>query len=545
MSGISIDEHVEAHVRPDGPGLTDGGEVLPDDPRPDYVVRMAPGLIDRIVDPGTRLESEQTAASLFGAFKDAIRAWGSGEASAPFARHLAQIEELGFLEPFVRRVFESPLPKRRVRSAALRLVTESTDRLPVKVGIALLGICAHSEDQRVLITIARHPEFTDFAGMALTNAFGTNDELLWELAKVTQDWGRIALVQQLEHTTDPAIRAWILREMGRDYFLLAECSMIGAVTGRLREELEADEIDDDVCLAAGRILQMLIENRPYEKPDSIDGYVDAPEAIRRYLDHLSHRPVRLESIQPLLTILDYLELGGGVDPNVYPKFREPLVARIAGRPLAGWLEDERARAATFARWVLQRPGWRQAIDEGLVSDDRWHFYLAQRAAARLGDDVFPVLLERLQRHPGEEDITWQDAADHADDEPRVDGFLEVALARLSEHRPYDSWRFPGWLRSVRDVLERFPGKSRDLILAGLTSPVVMERRFGISALGILDYPWPDEALSMLVGLARSEPDEDNRDMALELLEDHGFSRSRRDSVKEGVLPDVRSRVRRR
>ena len=38
------------------------------------------------------------------------------------------------------------------------------------------------------------------------------------------------------------------------------------------------------------------------------------------------------------------------------------------------------------------------------------FYLAVHAAMRLGDDVSPVLLERLRRDPDASEITWHDAA---------------------------------------------------------------------------------------------------------------------------------------
>lgn len=520
----SIYGHILAHLPAEGSGLKSGGDVLPDDPRPDDdTVRWAPGLIDHILDRGTDLSAEQTAESLLRGFIEAAHDPAAGEPYVGLYRQLVEVKELGFLDPFARRVIEARLPRRNVRSVALRLVTESPERLPVKVGIALLGMCARREDQRILVTIGRHPEFTDYAGMAIRNAFGPRDDVLWELAKVTEGWGRVALVQQLASTDRPEIKAWILRETGRDHLLLHEASLVAAQTGELRKELEASEIDDELCLTAGAILEALIQDQPYETRDSIDDYPDGPEAITRYLFQLARRPERLESIQPLMTILDYLELRGGVDWNLYAEYRERLVADFVGRPLVGWAEEERAHVATRARWVLQRPGWRRAIDDGLRSTDPWVFYLAQRAATRLGDDVYPVLLERLRQYPDANDITWQDAA-RAADEVGFDDLLEVALARLSEHRPYAGWIFPDWLRAVLDGLERFPDKGGwPLIREGLTSPEMMERRFGITGLQDLGTrPWPSEALGLLVALLRSEPDEDNREMAAELLEDHGY-----------------------
>ena len=467
MSSISIFDHISAHLPDGGPGLTEGGDYLPDEPGPEEEqVRLAPGLHDHMVDPGSVLAAEQTAASVLKVFVETAYRSAPAESFGRLYQRLIDVEEIGFLEPFVRRVYESRLKRGDVRAVALRLVTGSTDRLPVKTGIALLGICARREDQQLLLTMARHGEFTDYAGMAITNAFGEQEQVLWELAKVVEGWGRVAVVEQLASTRDPEIKAWMLRQANEDFTVLANAALALAQSGGLHAELEAEEIDEELCLAAGAILETLIEGRPYETKESIDDYGDAPRAIKLYLAHLSRRSERLESIQPLMTIIDYLELRGGVSWSFYPEYRARLVAKVAGRPLAGWNDEDRAHTATFARWVLQRPGWRRAIDEGLGSDDSHTFYLAQRAAQRLGDDVFPVLLDRLRRDPFESDISWDDAARAADEEG-FDQLLDVALSRLIEHRPYESWIFPHWLHSILTGFERFPGKGWPLIRKGL------------------------------------------------------------------------------
>lgn len=523
MSNVSIFEHISAHLPDGGPGLTEGGDHLPDEPSlEEKPVRLVPGLHDHIVDPGSVLSAEQTAASVLKVFVETAYRSAPAESFGRLYQRLMDVEEIGFLEPFVRRVYESRLGRGDVRDVAIRLVTGSTDRLPVKTGIALLGICARREDQQLLLTMARHGEFTDFAGMAITNAFGEQEQVLWELAKVVEWWGRVALVQQLAPTKDPVIKAWMLRQANEDFVVLDNAALTLAQSGGLRAALEAEEIDEELSRAAGAILETLVEDRPYETRESIDDYGDGPQAIKLYLAHLSRRPERLESIQPLMTIIDYLELGGGVSWAIYPEFRERLAAKVAGQPLAGWNDEDRARTATFARWVLQRPGWRRAIDEGLRSDDNHTFYLAQRAAQRLGDDVFPVLLGRLRRDPFEDDITWGDAARLADEEG-FDQLLDVAFTRLKEHRPYESWMFPRWLSSIAEGFERFPGRGWPLIREGLTSPVMMERRFGIGGLQSFgDRQWPPEALGMLADVMRSDPDEYNRDSAAEVLEEHGF-----------------------
>jgi hypothetical protein len=54
MGSVSIFEHISAHLPDDGPGLTEGGDLLPDEPGlEEKPVRLAPGLHDHIVDPGS------------------------------------------------------------------------------------------------------------------------------------------------------------------------------------------------------------------------------------------------------------------------------------------------------------------------------------------------------------------------------------------------------------------------------------------------------------------------------------------------------------
>ena len=126
------------------------------------------------------------------------------------------------------------------------------------------------------------------------------------------------------------------------------------------------------------------------------------------------------------------------------------------------------------------------------------------------------------RDPYADEITWGDAVRTAD-EAGFDDLLEVAFTRLSEHRPYEGWAFPGWLRAIVEGLERFPGKGWPLIREGLTSGVMMERRFGLNGVWAFGgKPWPREAVALVAALARSDPDEYNREKAAELLEDQGY-----------------------
>src|SRR5437867_1913710 len=275
---FSIYDNVLAHIPEDGPGLLPGGKRLPDDPEPDpseeVTISLASGLIDEILDQGTVVANEQAAAASLRLIEDVLR---HPLATGP---HEALIEDLrgkgnlGFLDPLLSRVHHAGFRREEIRDLALGLATRSSDRTPVKVGIALLGLCATIEDRDILLSLGRHEEFTRYVGVALANAFEEVEPLLWELAKVVESWGRINLVRQLASTRSPEIKAWILRKGSEGFLVERELAYIAATAGELAAALSPQEIDDVVYRAAGRILLNLIEARPFETQKDIDDYAD-------------------------------------------------------------------------------------------------------------------------------------------------------------------------------------------------------------------------------------------------------------------------------
>jgi hypothetical protein len=179
-----------------------------------------------------------------------------------------------------------------------------------------------------------------------------------------------------------------------------ELAYVAATSGDLAAALSAEEIDDAVYMAAGRIMISLITARPFQRQD-IDNYADGPAAISRYLAHAARKQASLDGFAPLALIVDYLELRDGEELSV-SRWTEDWRSR---RPLPeGWSQKERERSATHARWILQRSAWRELIEDGLRSEDGRSFHLAEHAARWLGDDTFPVLLDRIRRSPADDTV---------------------------------------------------------------------------------------------------------------------------------------------
>ena len=515
---VSIYDHVLAHIPDDGPGLLPGGERLPDDPEPDPngEVTMAPGLMDEILERGTAVANEQAAAASFRLIEGVIRHPSAPRPYEALIEELRGKENLGFLDPLLSRVSQARFRRGEIRDLALGLATRSSDRTPVKVGVTLLGLCATIEDRDVLLSLGRHEEFTHYVGVALTNAFEDVEPLLWELAKVVESWGRINLVRQLASTRSPEIKAWILREGSEGFpeqFMLA---YIAATTGELASALSAQEIDDVVYMAAGRILMNLIAARTNPTLRNIDDYADGPEAIRRYLAHAARKQDTLEGFWPLTLIVDYLELRTGEERSVrgtgHSRNKLPLPK--------GWTKKERERSATYARWILHRSAWRELIQDGLRSEDVRTFHLAEHAAGWLGDDTFPVILDRIRRFPTDDSV-WTEATTRAQDAGQWNEVLQAANERLSRHDTPEVRMFPWWMLMISQEMQRFPGIGWPLVRTALQGPLVIERRFGLRGLRWFledGWRWPTEADDLLDLMARSDPDQQTRGWATDLLE---------------------------
>lgn len=516
---VSIYDHVLAHIPDDAPGLLPGGNRLPDDPEPDPngEVTMAPGLIDEILERGTEVANEQAAAASFRLIQDILRHPSATEPYEALVEDLRGKENLGFLDPLLSRASHAGLRRGEIRDLALGLATRSSDRTPVKVGITLLGLCATIEDRDILLSLGRHEEFTHYVGVALANAFEDVEPLLWELAKVVESWGRINLVRQLASTRNPEIKAWILSEGSEGFSAQFMLAYIAATTGELASALSAQEIDDVVYMAAGRILMNLIAARTNPTQKNIDDYADGPEVIRRYLAHAARKQETLEGFAPLTLIVDYLELRGGEEPSVlrgtaHKRNRRPLPK--------GWTKKERERFATYARWILQRSAWRELIQDGLRSEDGRAFHLSEHAARWLGDDTFPVILDRIRRSPTDDSV-WTEATTRAQDIGQWNDVLQAAIERLSRHDTGEVRMFPWWMLMISQEMQRFPGMGWPLVRTALEGPLVIERRFGLRGLSWFledGWRWPTDAHDVLDPMARSDPDQRTRGWATDLLE---------------------------
>jgi hypothetical protein len=99
--------------------------------------------------------------------------------------------------------------------------------------------------------------------------------------------------------------------------------------------------------------------------------------------------------------------------------------------------------------------------------------------------------------------------------------LQAATERLSRHDTREVRMFPWWMLMISQEMQRFPGMGWPLVRTALEGPLVIERRFGLRNLRWFledEWRWPTDADDVLDFMARSDPDQQTRAWATDILE---------------------------
>jgi hypothetical protein len=504
----SVYRHIVAHIRPGEPGLSEGGETLPDDRfvRGDVGFGWAPGALDGALG---RHFGGGNAADAPQEILDALRALldkATDERAAELYSLLVGRSALDYVDPLLEAVVrDERLDPERLHAVARWLAAEAPDREPVKTAIALLGVLRGGQDRDLLLTLGRHEEFTLYAAVALRNAEEDAELSLWALGTLVTGWGRIQIVERLAGTRDEQIRAWMLREGYRNDIMDEYTALTCARTGDLLGALRRPDPDERLLKGAGSILGTLIRGRG-GPAEGIESYPEGAEAAELYLRHLQARELDLEDFVAVTTIEQFLGEEGGE----------------AHDPTLGW-PQRRAVLSELTAAIRSPPGWEERVRAGLASEDRQAFWVATEAAKALGMDLWDVYFERLDRGEDHWYFVMQ-----TDDPERIDRVVRLAEERLPLDEiaagPSDAlglgpeFQAHGALDFVLQDLRRFPGKGWPLVRAGLQSPVTRNRNMAVRALGAWGREnWPEEAEPFLKRALEVEPNEETRETMRRVL----------------------------
>lgn len=504
----SIYQHILAHIRPGEPGLSEGGEKLPDEElvRGDSQFGWAAGALDGVFGHHTGVAEASEVAKKIHTHLRSLCERSTDDRAKALYDCLTEHSALEYIDQLLNAVVEDDeLDPERLHSIALWLAVGAADREVVKCAIALLGVFRVEDDRDLLLTLGRHEEFTLYATVALQNAVDDSELSLWALACLVTGWGRIQIIERLDGTKDEQIRAWMLREGYRNDIMYEYTALICARTGDLLSALRRSDPDEKLLKGAGSLLSTLIQGRGGPS-EGIESYTEGAQAAELFLKHLQERELDLEDFVNVSTIEQFLneEESEAQDPSL------------------GW----HARLETLLELISAiraRPGWETKVQQGLGSTNRQTFWTATEAARVLGLDIWGIYFERICRGEDHWYFVMQ-----TDDPERIDRVVQLAekvlpLDEMASGPAEDLGLGPEYqhhsaLDFVLQDLRRFPGKGWLLISAGLRSPVVRNRNMAVRALGSWEQSqWPEDALSLLRRAVQEEPVADTREMMQKVL----------------------------
>lgn len=507
----SIYDHIRTHIVDGKPGLSDEGNVLPDDARiaSDSGIRWAAGAMDGVM--GHHMEELDRQKPVQEAI-DLVRSYclsPTAKTKAALYQHVVAGTTLPLIDPILQALVEAQgLNHDRLYEVAYSFATEAPDREPVKFGLSILGLYRKPENTTLLQTLGRHEEFTLFAAVALARISENPELSLWSLAKNVDGWGRIHTVERLADTQNPDIKHWMLREGYKNWVMYEYLAHTCATTGDLLAALDVNRADRELLTSAGELLAALINGGPAQ---GINDYHDGALATERFLGHMERDADTLDDFIHIQAIRGYLS-NDQADWGTLAQ--------------CGWTIERRSRLLTICDQILKLPKWLDKARASLGSPDDIVFHQAAQVAESLGIETWDVHWRRL--HANSKDTNcWYQIMSRSNDSriSEVVSYAEnhidletIATGPANEMGFGEGWEVHQCLDFILQELRRFPGHGQSLIKAGLRSPVVRNRNMAIATLAAWGRErWNEGLRTALEDAANSEPSADVLERMLKTL----------------------------
>ncbi|MFF4772511.1 hypothetical protein ACFY05_06600 [Microtetraspora fusca] len=245
------------------------------------------------------------------------------------------------------------------RQAGLWLARHATDRLPAMVGLCLLAGRARPEDIPLVRTLGLLRCFGSTAVNVLEQVPGAADALIW-LAERSTGRPRSQAVSAMCRLGDPTTFPWLLRRATDDRGMVGSYARQVAETVSLADTLESGDLDGEITVHAGKLLQALLSSRDYSV--QLHEYADACRAIAGFAVQAETAEPALDLLAAVITLAEDLRTG-----------------HAACLP---WAPGERAATLERLKRLVASPRWTQCLAEARCSPDqmtRWRASWATRA----------------------------------------------------------------------------------------------------------------------------------------------------------------------
>lgn len=394
------------------------------------------------------------------------------------------------------------------------LVLTSPDRNIVKYGLYLMTLGEIESDKDIVLNLAKHDEFTVHAIRTVLLGFKKPNEIIFDIAKHVDGWGKISAVEYLSPDTNE-IKSWLLRYGCANNIMDNYLALICAERGQLLEALQADEIDNPLFLGTGVILKAFIEDTG--PAGDIEDYGDGAAVVKLYLSHTDkHIKNDIDGLLTVCAINEMLNRPEFLTDNVMPK---------------GWTKDLVDKYKQICLQIISDQKWAESVWSHVKSDNQVLNWKGREAARKLHIDIWDYIFSKLQAVL--DDVNYEKSAYYfelasTDNSERFQKLVDYAEQHLPLKAIASSpamemglgleYQNHSYLDTMLQSLCNKDGVGIKLIEAGLWSKVIRNRNMALSALetwGIQHYS--PLVIERLKSLKKCEPDKAVKQRVVALL----------------------------
>ena len=508
----SIYDFILSSISRDGE-ITDTCKKLPDDASffSNLSFGFVGGAFESIMPSGETTDKEtirkvDKIASSINTFAEKL----SPETKTIMCEILKERHSIGCFQQVIEKV---SVPREKVPAfyrEIKELVLTSSDRNVVKYGLYLMTLGLTESDREIILNLAKHDEFTVHAIRVVLLGFDESNEIIFDIAKHVDGWGKICAVEYLSPETDE-IRNWLLRYGCANNIMDNYLALICAEKGQLLEALRADEIDDPLFSGAGIILKALIED--IGPAESIEDYEDGTVVVGLYLAHADKHILKIDDLLTVCAIKEMLDRSDFLSKDNISK---------------GWSKELIEDYKMICEKIITDQKWTEIIWSLIKADDRVANWKGREAAGKLNIDIWDYIFERLQV-VSDDDTHYEKSAYYfelasTEDSERFQRLVDYTERKLRLDIIASGPAMDMDLsdNSCLDTMLQFlcgkDGVGVKLIEAGLWSNDIRHRNLTLSAL----ETWSTQHYSLLIierlkSLKKYEPSEDVKQRVITLL----------------------------
>lgn len=374
------------------------------------------------------------------------------------------------------------------------LCHKSIDRGPLKIGLILQGLSPEPNTESI-IALGCHDETAYWAGISIRLIDKNTDERLFQIITKLQGWGRIQCIRLLSENPGIEIKKWLIKEGFKNNILFAESILdIWHFSTPLETFNSQNELDINLCLGLLEIYQVMLTQIHPLQLIQCEGFEELLIVLSKELTRLqSNRKLNKDLIKNLNTYNSCR--------TIQSFFNDSIMDIPPFNGLDFTVSEVKNILSCFTEIIDDDLNtWKAVIDKELFKDSLDNYVEACNAAAELGMDIWPLHQQRLIGDP-RNPLLWS-ALCSTNDVRRAVKCIDIAVKILPLHEiatgPKNQQGIPPGSQShyclqiLLSHMQNFPGKGRELIIAGLKSPLVINRLTAMQTLDCWrDMQWDD------------------------------------------------------